>query len=360
MPTPPLSQAKRQEILRLKGEGKSHQKICDALGVGLGTVSKVVHADPLLVEESSQLTAKELANRAIDDHAEWHKEKFLELQERFKKWVGDTAKPVARKACNKTKATTYFIANDLHSPFVNLEAFGKAVMEAKAAGATEAIIPGDLMDLHSVSRYPKTRKSFSLVEEMQGARATVRTLAENFDRVYLMEGNHDERWFKWLVSMGIPPDILEFFKLEYEHSLSPLRKIAADFPNVKMLDVPTKENASYHHIAQVGDVVFSHAEKFSIIAGKATADVNLYCQKKYLPMGILKPYKVLIQAHTHSAARFYGDFGVLCIENGCLAQIPDYDGNPRLMGREPILGYTLLTQQNGITDQNKTHFYRVQ
>lgn len=293
----------------------------------------------------------------IEEFAAYHKEKFLHLQERFLKWIGDTGpkpKPPKGKPGKRKKILEL---NDLHCPFHNEEALARAINEH--SDSDECWIGGDLYDLFGVSRYPKSRQHFSLVEEFQSGRAVLRTIAERFPVVRLIGGNHDERWKKYLVSKAIPPDVLEFMRTAWPNCLSPLATICADLPNVSMMETKRVDYAEYGYLGQVGDCLLSHAEKYSIVAGKTGVDVLERIKKKLEPMKVVAPFNVLIQCHSHTGAKVWADYGVVIIEGGCLAMTPDYDGDPKMKGRQPVIGCTVIYQDDGITDKNATNFIQL-
>lgn len=311
----------------------------------------------------SVLSAVEAAARGtsavdLNASAEVNRERFLELQERFKFWLGDTgrvAKAPKRKAGKRKKI---LVLNDIHAPFHNEAALARAINDNR--DADECWVVGDVLDLFSFSRYDKTSRPFSPIEEFQSGRVIMAGLAEAFPTVRVMHGNHDDRYIKYLVRAHIPPDVLEFMKYSFPNSLSPLAKLCADLPNVQMMEPKRIDYASYPFIHQIGDCVLSHAERYSRLTNKAVSDVIEWLMKKAKPMGIVDDFKVVIQAHTHSAGKTWNDYGVVGIESGCLALTPDYDGSPKLMGRQPVVGYTVVVQEDGRTLINETNFIQIQ
>jgi hypothetical protein len=346
MPTPALSREKHTEIHRLKGLGWKNVAIAAEIGVGVGTVSNYSH---IPVPEPNEHRKHD----RIEEFSEFHREKFLELQARYRKWVGDTGdvKTPKRKPGKRIKALAI---NDVHAPFHNEEKLAEALRRHK--DADECWVVGDLLDLFGVSRYPKSRQDFALVEEFQSGQAIMRLLSETFPVVRVLHGNHDERWIKYLVAKNIPPDVLEFMRYAYPNVTSPLAKIASCFPNVQMMEPKRLDYAEYGYLYQIGDCVLSHAERYSKIPNKAVTDVIDAFMKKLRPMGVLDDFKVVGQAHTHGAGKTWNDYGVIGIEMGCLSRIPDYDGNARINGRAPVTGCTVFYQENGVTDRNASNF----
>lgn len=351
MPTPALSRDKHAEIVRLHGLGWRNAAIAAEVGVSAGTVANYKEVP---VPEGTK--SAEQKHDRIEEFAQYHAERFQELLDRYRQWVGDTAalKPPKIKPGSRKKILAL---NDIHAPFHNEEKLGAAIREHK--DADECWLPGDVLDLFGVSKYPKSRQEFSLVQEFQAGQAVIRMLAETFAVVRVLHGNHDERWIKYLVAKNIPPDVLEFMRYAYPNSTSPLAKICAGYSNVHMMEPKRIDYAEYGYLHQIGDCVLSHAERYSKIPNKAVTDVIDAFMRKLKPMGVLDDFKVVGQAHTHCAGKTWNDYGVIGIEMGCMSRVPDYDGNPRINGRAPVNGYTLFYQENGVTDRNASNFYEL-
>jgi hypothetical protein len=76
------------------------------------------------------------------------------------------------------------------------------------------------------------------------------------------------------------------------------------------------------------------------------------------PQGLVEPFTCLVAGHTHQAGSLWGDYSVLCIENGCLAEpIQEYQSDPKIISQRPSRnGWTVLYQQNGVTDLVASRF----
>ena len=173
-----------------------------------------------------------------------------------------------------------------------------------------------------------------------------------------MRGNHDDRFIKYLLRQGIKPEAMEVFKYIYgAHAMHPIYVLAHGLPNVKVIEPLNKDYAEFSYLYQHGDCVVSHAEKFSQQPNKVAEDMIKTLMSYHVPAGIIKPFNVVVQCHTHMAGKTWGDFGKIGIENGCMAMIPDYSGNAKLLPRRPpVLGYTELWQYAGISDLERTNF----
>jgi hypothetical protein len=352
-----IDRAKQLQIYQLAQEsdpktGKkfSARAIAKKLGVGKDAAQKYSERAPIGVEEE----VKDVDE--IERLAEFRREKFQELNARFNKWIGDTDKPEKTRDRKTGKRIKVAVGNDIHTPYHKEWAVGRFIADNR--DADECWIPGDVMDLLSFSHYPKSSQKFSAVEEFQSGRVLIRALSDNFPKVVIMSGNHDDRFIKYLVRLNIPPDILEFFRLMTPDFDSPLAKICAPFPNVEVAKPRELDDAKFPFIHQVGDCILSHAEKFSKIPNRAVGDVIHWLQSYARPQGLVDDFKVVIQAHTHQAGKTYNDYGVVGIEAGTLSAVPGYAGNPKLMGaqRPSVVGYTVVYQENGVTDRNATNF----
>lgn len=353
---PRIPQEVREKVKSLASVG-SQLWIAEQCGVSQGLVSRILRELP-----PDQLEKDKPVERdTIEEFAAYRKERFLELQARFLKWLGDTGpkpKPPTKKSHALKKNA---VINDLHVPFHHERALAQFLKEN--TDAEECWIAGDLFDLWSFSRYPKARQDFTPVEEFQQGRAVLRELASRFRRVRVMSGNHDDRWLKYLVAHNVPPDVLEFMRVVWPFADSPLAKLCSDFENVEMMKPAEVDFAKYPYIYQIGDCVLSHAEKFSKLDMKATAEVAAWLKSYAEPMGIVKAPRLLVQAHTHNAGKAWFGYEprIVGIEAGCMAKTPDYAGDAKLRGanKAPVIGYTVVYQQDGVSDINKSNFIQL-
>jgi len=335
-----------EAIVAKVGLGLSYTQIGRDLGIDRETVAKY--------------SPKILDDIVMNVNPSEAQEQFQELLDQFNTLIGDTKSvkiPKSRSIAEKKN----LVINDIHAPFHNEEALAEAIRTN--LDADECWVPGDLLDLFTFSRYEKYSQPFSAVEEFQSGRAIIRTLSETFPKVKVMSGNHDDRFIKWLVrDKNIPQSIIKFFELIDKDFCSPLAKMCAPYPNVEVVEPLTLDYAKFPFIHQEGDCILSHAEKFSKQANKAVADVIQWLKSYAEPAGLVKPFRMVIQAHTHQAGKTWNNFGVVGIEGGCLALTPDYASDPKLRGsqRQSVVGYSTVYQVNGVTDRNKSNFIEIE
>lgn len=351
----PLSEAK---ILEIQQCSELHPEwggvlLSRACGVSKDAANKYRSVDRLLIDTPTPKVDR------IEEFAEFHKEKFSELKDRFNKWIGNTGKLTKPPKKSAGKHVRAFVINDVHAPFHREDVLAKAIHQNR--DCDECWVVGDLLDLFTFSRYEKYARPFSPVEEFQSGQIIINKLAETFPIVRVMSGNHDERFLKYLVrDKHLEPDIIEFLRFRYPNFTSPLANMCEGIENVVMMEPKKLDYASYGFLHQIGDCVLSHAERYSKVPAKTVSDVIEALKKKLEPMGVVKNFRVVAHAHTHTAAKVWGDYDVVGLELGCMSKTPDYDGSPRMMGRKPIIGYSIIQQDSGKTDINGSNFIQVE
>jgi len=107
----------------------------------------------------------------------------------------------------KSKRT--LIISDLHFPYQHNKSIELALDFAKEKKVDCILINGDLLDFADISRHEKDWRSRTVTEEFECVRSFLKALRENFPRVKIVfkEGNHDERWEKWLYKKA--PEIFD-------------------------------------------------------------------------------------------------------------------------------------------------------
>jgi hypothetical protein len=294
-----------------------------------------------------------------------------EAEKVFNDFIGYSGGPVVHLTKHVQTATRKIILiNDLHVPFHNSDALAQIIRE-HAEDTYILILGGDLVDLFGVSRYDKYKQHFSLEEELRSGKAVLNLLASRFRKVILLSGNHDERWKKHLVRRGFGPSELAALNILAQEGsgdlkldvTDPLNCFARKLDNVELVAPVRLGYAEFGFFTQVGDVVISHAEKFSRIPGQAANAALLWFMSNGIPSGLVKPFRVLCQTHTHQAGMHYGNYGIWTMECGCLCYTPDYAADPKLRGaqRPSVLGYTIIYQdENGRTDMTRTRFVPIE
>jgi len=117
----------------------------------------------------------------------------------------------------KSKRT--LIISDLHFPYQHNKSIELALDFGKQKKVDCILINGDLLDFATISRHEKDFRARSVVEEFESVRAFLNALRKNFQKVKIVfkEGNHDERWEKWLYLKA--PEIFDDIEFRLENRL---------------------------------------------------------------------------------------------------------------------------------------------
>lgn len=92
------------------------------------------------------------------------------------------------------------IISDLHFPYQHNKAIEQALLFGLQKKVTCILINGDLIDFATISRHEKDFRARSVYEEFEAVRQFLFELRKAFPKAKIVfkEGNHDERWEKWL------------------------------------------------------------------------------------------------------------------------------------------------------------------
>ena len=217
----------------------------------------------------------------------------------------------------------------------------------------ELVIAGDFLDCLSVGSHTYRRNIrpdhyVALREEMAVGKAILTTLAARFPRITIMRGNHLDRVRKFFADR-VPLELM--FLVQYDI----MSLLAADFPNVVVVNQEDVNGNDLSWIYQIGDVRICHAELGSSTDLKPTVKLDKwFAEWDYLlrDSADLKPYRVLVECHTHQAGIVYANAGrKVLIEGGCMCLEPQYALEPTAAYSRPQTNaMTLLTLQDGKVD----------
>lgn len=92
------------------------------------------------------------------------------------------------------------IIADLHIPYHDVNAITLALKYGQQKDVNCILIDGDLIDFHNQSRFEKDPRARHTNEEFEATRQFLRGLRAAFPsaKIVFKEGNHCERWEKWL------------------------------------------------------------------------------------------------------------------------------------------------------------------
>jgi hypothetical protein len=234
----------------------------------------------------------------------------------------------------------------------------KELIQRESKSADRLVIAGDLADMFSFSRFRKAVKRSEPVRDFVETQAVLKVLSDNFERVELLPGNHDERPMKFFAD-HLPVEVMEYLRLTAPGALSPLAFMAKAFPNVTIPEPRRSGDAEFGFIHQIGDLVIGHPETYSKLAGKSVQVFSQWVHQFAIPAGLVKaPVSAIAMGHTHGSSRTWSDFGVWTYELGCMCRLADYCSDPRCRTPRPWkVGYTIFVQEAaGKTLHNESQF----
>lgn len=256
----------------------------------------------------------------------------------------------------RRQSTTQRIAicSDLHAPFHHMEAFAAFIEREK--GSDVCIVAGDLQDHYSISRFTKY-ENVPIQQELAAAQMILERLSEAFPIVLVIEGNHDKARFEKLLHERLPMDAVEIVRyLSRTGGLSTIEAMCGQFTNVEHIKNKIDGRYDVSWYVQHGDLVVTHAEKFSKVPGSTLRGIEEWVSD-FEGMLNLKPWRVLAQAHTHQLGMFpYGSDKML-IEVGCLSRPHGYQLSARIAGRPQRVGWVTLDQVSGVTDLSSVRLF---
>jgi len=276
--------------------------------------------------------------------------KYDNMYERFAEWMGMGARDATPAKAPQSKVIHGVIACP-HAPFHDEAAIKEADGWFKANGVTEIHIAGDLADLHSFSTFTKFTE-VPIQREAVEARKIVDYFSREYERVRILEGNHETREKKYL-ARTLPPDILAWVL-----QASFLERVVGDMENVELvrMDVENTEDYELGWIEPVGsDCVIGHAEKTTSMIDSLRGVEKL---RQWLNNGWdnilgLGKVKVLFNAHSHRAGVIPIGSDIVICELGCTCKLSSYALSPKkLYGKPQTQAATIFEQTDGVTDVN--------
>jgi predicted phosphodiesterase len=238
------------------------------------------------------------------------------------------------------------ILSDIHAPFQDMRAF--AAFIERERGADVCIVAGDLQDHYALSRFIKY-ENVPIHQELAAAQLIMEQLSEAFPIVLCIEGNHDKPRFEKLLYDRLPQDAIEVVRyLSRTGGLSTIEALASQFQNVELVKNKIDDRYTVSWYLQHGDLLVTHAEKFSRVPGSALRSIEEWATDFERTLK-LKPWRVIVQAHTHQQSLFPWAADRWLVEAGCMCLTMGYQLSARLGGRPQRLGYTTLEQKAGVT-----------
>ncbi len=249
----------------------------------------------------------------------------------------------------KTDPSKILTISDPHEQYSNKVVLSHC--ETKEPDAETLIVPGDLGDYYSKSRFRKTRY-ISFRDELRYVFKRMEWMANNWKVVKIMIGNHDNRPEKFTIENS-QKNVDTLIMTEPNM----LKRLAAYFDNVQIVGKQLDDtDINLTHIYQYGDIIFTHGEVSLKQSSAILERVQTYIDS-WSDLLELKPYNVLAQAHNHrDLAETVGNRKCFLLPT---ASNPfsigfEYIYGSRMIGKPPAVGYSLFYQERGITDTNRS------
>lgn len=239
-------------------------------------------------------------------------------------------------------------AGDFHVPFHNRGALARMIHQD--GDADLLILGGDFGDAYSASTFTKYQ-TVDFLEEMAGQTAVMQVLSETFPTVkYLRGSNHPDRYEKRLREQ-LSKDLVAAIQYMTGGILAPDLALCKRFPNVEVCDWKTPDGEDVSWLMREGDVLVSHAEKYSKVPGAALRAVDEWIDDNKGHLG-MDTFRAVVQFHTHAMAILPWRSDRLLVEPGCMCNIHGYQLGSRVAGRPQRLGYVVMELVDGKLDVN--------
>lgn len=105
------------------------------------------------------------------------------------------------------KGEKILLLKDIHFPYHDEEALSIALSYGIEKGCDTLYLNGDILDCHTLSRWEKDPESRSFSQELETVRSFLQMVSPLFKKVYYKEGNHEERYWRYLSSHA--PELVE-------------------------------------------------------------------------------------------------------------------------------------------------------
>ncbi len=272
-----------------------------------------------------------------DSWAQWMKAVGM-AKDRYK------GPPKARKTGSRLRVTA---AGDFHVPFHDKDAVCELI--AKEADTTDVlVIGGDFGDMHSASTFTKY-EHIPFRDELAETTACIQLLSESFQKiVYLRGSNHMDRVEKRLRE-SLNQDMLDAVLSMTGGELSPDLALVKRYPNIQIGDWTTPQGHRVGWFTLLGDVAFSHAERYSRVPGSTLRSVDEWFDDFGGALG-LPSVRALCQFHTHAMALLPWRSDRVLIEPGCMCTTHSYQLRSKIAGRPQRLGYVRMDIDEGRVD----------
>ena len=205
------------------------------------------------------------------------------------------------------------LTSDYHIPYMKQESYNITKKFAKKYKPNIFIINGDLIDFYSISSFDKKpdRADTVRTDITQASKVLkdLRKILGNKTEMYLLVGNHEARFQKYLWRHA--PELYGVSGLTLPEQLK-LKDL-----NIEYVDADNDYWAETKGHLKIGDFVIMHGD--SKLNGASYSKYSCYGLKNTMLNGIQQN---VAQGHSHRLGLFYhNDF--VGLELGCLCKTPD-------------------------------------
>lgn len=344
MPAPPLSYDLAVQALTAVREHGSQQKAAVSLGISRATLqSRLMAAKAAGIAEDTPPPPPEPV--AVREPLTSFEEAWMQWQRAIgmakDRYAGP---PPPRAAGSRIKITA---AGDFHVPFHHRDAVAELI--AREADSTDILVlGGDFGDAQSASTFTKY-EHVPFRDEMAEQTACAQVLSEAFQRIkYLRGSNHMDRVEKRLRER-LDTDLVEAILYMTGGELSPDLALVKRYPNMEIDCWVTPQGQKVPWLMVVGDVAFTHAEKYSVVPGATTRKVEEWLSDFAGALG-LPEIRAVVQFHTHAMSLLPWRADKVLIEPGAMCHTHGYQLGARIGGRPQRVGYVTMELENGRVD----------
>lgn len=238
-------------------------------------------------------------------------------------------------------------AGDFHIPFHDKRAVAELI--AREGPHTDILlIGGDFGDAHAASTFTKY-EHVSYEEEHAGKVLVFQALSEAFPIVqYLKGSNHTDRFEKRLRE-NLDKDMLDAIMSMTGGVLNPDLALVKRYPNIETVAWKTPDGREVPWLTVIGDVAFSHAERYSVVPGAALRKVEEWLDDFSGTLGLPR-LRAVVQFHTHAMCLVPWRSDMMLIEPGAMCATQGYQLRSKIGGRPQRIGYVAMDFVDGKVD----------
>jgi len=149
--------------------------------------------------------------------------------------------------------TTYdniLFLTDIHVPYHDIEALKRAIQYGLDNDVNTIWLNGDIVDFYAISRYDKDPRKRDFGDEIMSVRMLLESLRNIFPdaQIYYKEGNHEQRWLKYIMKNA--PDLLALGEF--------------DLPSILKLNEYKIHFIANERLAWAGDLLLLHGNEIRL------------------------------------------------------------------------------------------------